>query len=507
MTPLLIVWYVGILIVWWVAWFFSHKFTLKEKTRKFNETMENAKSIEENIIQQAKKKWEDILHVSTQRAEQLEKQKQLDIDKRVQKIEQMEARLLQREEKMDAKLDELTEEKQKVFEKQKEADLFIDKKKKELEAIAWLTELEAKDALFAQVEEIYTQDKLQFINKLKTIKKEEADEEAAKIIAQALPRVASTNISEYTVVSVDIPSEDFKWRLIGREWRNIMYFEKITWCELIIDDTPLLVRVSSFDHEKRFLAVEALKKMIKDAKINPYYIEKMYGEMVSSLDEILSNKWKEALNMLNLPMMKPEIVRMIWQFYLRFSYGQNLWSHSIEVAKICEAIASELGLDSTLAKKAWLLHDIWKIVAQTWESHAIVGADILRKFGADPVVINAAESHHHDVPMTHPISWVVTAADGMSWARPWARFNTNDLFIQKMWELEKLMTNVTWVQKVHIMQAWREIMVYADPQNVSDLELEWLLKTIWEKMEEQLDYPWIIRVVGIRETKLIEFLK
>ncbi len=206
-------------------------------------------------------------------------------------------------------------------------------------------------------------------------------------------------------------------------------------------------------------------------------------------------------------MMKPELVKMIGQFYLRFSYGQNLWQHSIEVAKIAEAIASELGLDSNLAKKAGLLHDIGKIIAQAGESHALIGADVLRKFGMDPAIINAAEAHHYDVPITDPIAWVVTAADAMSASRPGARFNTKELFIEKMTELEKLIHEIPGIDKVHIMQAGREIMVYVNPKQVTDLELEHILKTIGEKIDSQLDYPGVIRITGIRETKVIEFLR
>jgi ribonuclease Y len=225
------------------------------------------------------------------------------------------------------------------------------------------------------------------------------------------------------------------------------------------------------------------------------------------LDSILTEKWKEALTILNLTMMKPEIVRTIWQFFLRYSYWQNLRAHSIEVAKIAEAIATEIWLDPVMAKKAWLLHDIWKVMSTWWQSHSKIWWEYLRKFWMDPIIINASESHHFDVPMIDSISWVIATADAMSASRPWARFNTKELFIEKMWELEKLIYEMPWIDKVHIMQAWREIMVYVDPKAISDLEVEKLLKNIWLKIEEQLDYPGIIRVTWIRETKIIEYLR
>ena len=200
----------------------------------------------------------------------------------------------------------------------------------------------------------------------------------------------------------------------------------------MIDDTPLSGRISSFDSEKRFIAGKTLETLIKDGRINPFYIEKVYNQVVADLEVTLMDKGKEALTVLNLPMMNPEIVRTIGQFFLRYSYGQNLWIHSLEVAKICENIAIELGLDPLVAKKAGLLHDVGKVIAGAGESHTKIGADMLRKWGLDPIVVNAAESHHYDVEMTSPHSRVVAAADAMSASRPGARFDTKDFFIEKM---------------------------------------------------------------------------
>jgi ribonuclease Y len=211
--------------------------------------------------------------------------------------------------------------------------------------------------------------------------------------------------------------------------------------------------------------------------------------------------------MLNIPMMKPEIVKYIGQFYLRYSYGQNLWEHSIEVARIAEAIAAEMNIDPVMAKKAGLLHDIGKVIGATGESHTQVGADSLRKLGVNDIIVNAAESHHYDVPMTHVISRIIAAADAISASRPGARFNTSELFIEKMNDLEKLISSVHGVSKVHIMQAGRDIMVYVDPHQIDDKKLTTTMKDIATKVEEQLDYPGIIRISAIREQKLVEFLK
>ena len=494
---LLVTWGV---IIWAIAWFFGYKKTMTEKAIKFKERMARAKEIEEEILEEAKKKWEQRIAEAEKKAEKIEEQ-------RLAKMEEIQNRLLDREEKMEQRLEKLEEEKKKVLELRQQAEDVVKQQMDKLAEIGKLSPKEAKEQIFAMIEKEQASEIERFIEKYKTIKTEEAETEAAKIIVQSLPKLATQNIDEFTTKTVDLPNEEFKGKLIWREWRNISFFEKTTWVELIIDDTPGCVKLSSFDHEKRFIAAQTLEKLVKDGRINPMYIEKIYNQVVSDLEQTFIEKWKEALSILNLPMMSPEIVKTIWQFFLRFSYGQSLWQHSVEVARIAEAIAIEVWLDPVMAKKAWLLHDVGKILSTTWESHTKLWADLLRKWWMDPIIINAAESHHYDVAMTHPISWVVAAADAMSASRPGARFDTKELFIEKMWELEKLITEVNGVDKVHIMQAWREIMVYVDPKEVPDQDVEKVLEEIWIKIEDQLDYPGIIRISWIRETKIIQYLR
>ena len=481
-----------------VAWFYWYKKSLTDKAIKFKERMAKAKELEEEILEEARKKADIVIEKAEDKANRIEEQ-------RLKKMEDLQNKLMEREEKMDEKLERL--EKEKIIEKQKEAEAVVQQQTEKLAEIAWLSKEDAKWQLFANIETEYQEDIKEFVEKMKTIKTEEADKEASQIIAKALPRIASEAVNEFTVKSVDLPNEDYKWKLIGREWRNISFFEKTTWVELIIDDTPMVVRISSFDSEKRFIAATVLKKLVKDWRINPHYIETFYNQVVEDLPNILIEKWKEALTQLNLPMMKPEIVKLIGQLYLRYSYGQNVRLHSVEVAKISEAIATELWLDPIIAKKAGLFHDIWKIIATTGQSHTALWAEALKKLWMDEIIINAAESHHYDVPMTSPYSRIVAAADAISASREWARYDTSEMFIEKMSELEKLIKDVSGIEKVHIMQAGREIMVYVDPEKISDKDLEPTLKTIGTKIEEQLDYPGIIRITAIRENKLVEFLR
>ncbi|GHW02507.1 ribonuclease Y [candidate division SR1 bacterium] len=480
--------------------FFGYKKTLTEKAKKFKERMEKIKEIEEDQLQQAKIKCDELISQAEQKAEKIEEQ-------RIKKMEEIQNRLLDREEKMEQRLEKLEEEKSKIVKLRQEAEETIKAQKDKLSEIADLTPKQAKEEIFAVIEKENKDEIQRFVEKYKTIKTEEAEVEAAKVIVNSLQKIATQNVSEFTTKTVDLPNEDFKGKLIGREGRNIAFFEKMTGVELIIDDTPGTVKISSFDHEKRFIAAKTLEILVKDGRINPMYIEKIFNQVTEELQNTFIEKGKEALTILNLPMMKPEVVKTIGQFFLRYSYGQNLRNHSVEVAKISEAIALELGLDPVLAKKAGLLHDIGKILSTAGESHTKLGADLLRKMGMDPVIINAAEAHHYDVQMTHPISRVVAAADALSAARPGARFETKELFIEKMGELERLIIEVEGVDKVHIMQAGREIMVYVNPKQISDLEIEKLLETIGKKIEEQLDYPGVIRISGIRETKIVQYLR
>lgn len=308
--------------------------TLKEKLNNINKTSE------------------DIIRKAEQKSQTLMFEAQKDIDRKHQKLDSIEERLLKKEEKIDEKYELLDKQKEEIATKKQELQKHIEEQKGILADIAKLTPEQAKGKLFDQIEQENNKEINAFIEKFKSIKTEEADKEAVHILTKILPRVSMNSVSEFTVSSIDLPSEDMKGKLIGREGRNVAYFEKITGVEVLIDDTPLVVKLSSYDPEKRFVAAKTLEKLIKDGRINPVYIEKTYNETANGLDNLLIEKGKEALAILNIPMMKPDIVRYIGQFHLRSSYGQNLWIHSIEVAKLSELLANEMGLDALQAKKA-----------------------------------------------------------------------------------------------------------------------------------------------------------
>lgn len=514
---IILVWITSLLIwiiLWYVlVWYLITK-RIKESQDKSLNIIQDANKKFDQTIKEAKYKSEDIVKEAERKASIIVKkvdQEKIFVDKERERLslnfQKSEERLTKKEEKLDNKLEELELEKNRLIEKNKEYDNILDQQKNRLVEMSWLTQEQAKQLILERIENENKQEILNFINKYKGIKEEESKKTALWIITKILPRVAMNDVSEFLVTTIDLPSEDTKWKIIWREWRNISYFERLTWVELLIDDTPLAVKVSSYDPEKRYIAAEVLKKLIKDWRINPIYIEKIYKEISNWLDELHLEKWKETLQRLNIPMMKPDITKIIWQFNLRYSYWQNLLIHCMEVAKISEMIANELWLDWNLAKKAWLLHDIWKIMVWNGESHTKVWADLLRKYWFNDVIVNSAEWHHFDVPLLYPISRIVTAADAISAWRPWARFNSKDFFIDRMSNLENLIWNVYWIEKVYIMQAGREIMVFVNPEKVKDLELEKTLESVWKKIEDQLDYPWVIRIIAIRESKIVSFLK
>ena len=473
------------IILWALIWKLIYEYILQKKWKDLETKIENAENKALKIVEEARNKAEENANKIMERAEK----QSANI---IQQLEEKQNKLLEKEKELFKKENELEK-----LKKEQEDKLF---------SIAHLDKEQAKEIVFSNIEREYEQDLNSYIEKLKKDKQEHAKQEVNALLAKTIYRVSVENANNFMVETVSLPSEDYKWKIIGREWRNIQFLEKITWVNISMDDTPEIIKISSFEPEKRFIAKVVLQKLIKDGRINPVYIEKYYNETKTELPEILKEIWKETLLELWIPMMRPEILEYIGRFELRYSYGQNLLWHSKEVAKISELIANELWFDGLLAKKAWLLHDIWKIDVQSGESHAKVWADILRKYWINDIIVNAAESHHFEVEQIHPISWIVTAADAISAWREWVRNNNTDKYVERIKWLENLVLNIDGVKKAYIMQAWREIWAFIDENLVSDLDVQKLNKTIKQKVEENLDYPGIIKIVSIRENKVIDYV-
>lgn len=491
---------IGIAIVALLVGFFGGKIAF-EKILKQNKEDANKE------IEKTKKEAKDVLQKAEYQASKIEERAEKEIKHKELKLEKTEERLEQKEQRMEEKMEKLEAKKEEYQEKKRALEKVLEKEKTILSDLSWLSPEEAKKQLFEQIEQDQQKEISRFVNKFKMIKEEESKEEAGKIIAKVLPRVAQEWMSEHLVTMVDLPSEDMKGKIIGREGRNIGAFERVTGVEVNIDDTPMTLKLSCYDPEKRYMAQKTMEKIIKEGRINPVYIERMHEETLKEAGDIFLKKGKEALSLLNIPMMKPEIVEYIGRFHIRYSYGQNLLLHSIEVARMAEMLANEMGLNADLAKKAWLLHDIGKIDAGNGEAHTKIGAEILKKYKMNDCIVNTAEGHHFDVELKYPEAWIATAADIISASRPWARNDTKDLFIERMGNLENLITSIDGVQKSYIMQAGREIMAFFNPDTIDDATMEKLTVEIGTKIEDQLDYPGSIRVVGIREKKMVHFLR
>jgi ribonucrease Y len=416
--------------------------------------------------------------------------------------------LSSKEKQLDDKNKQLTE-KLSVLEKmEQQLQIKIDAQVGELERIANLTASDAKSELMAAVEKKIQNEMTVYIRDAEDDAKSKAAEKARNIIGLAIQRYAQEETLERTVSVVALPSEEMKGRIIGREGRNIRAIEQATGVDLIIDDTPETITLSCFDPIRRETARMALEYLIKDGRIQPGRIEEVVAKAGKELNENIQKIGEEAVFKLGIGKVDREIVGLIGRLRYRYSYGQNALQHSMEVAYLAGMMAAELGLNQTLAKRAALLHDIGKAMDFEVEgSHIEIGARIARKHGENAVVINAIESHHGEVEPTSTIAVLVAAADTLSAARPGARFESFENYIQRLEQLEKIATSFEGVEKTYAIQAGREIRVMVIPEKLDDLACQRIAREIREKIEAELTYPGQIKVTVIRETRASDIAK
>lgn len=464
---------------------------------------------------------ESILDAKTQAYElKLQAEKEIKVQK--QQSTDFENKLLQREQSIDRR-DIMLQSKEDAFDQrvsqfnQKELELNklekqlqekIDAKVVELEKIAAMSANEARKELFKQVEQSMSQEVTAYIKDQEEEAKSKASLLAREIIATAINRYAQEETIEKTVSVVSLPSEEMKGRIIGREGRNIKSIEQFTGVDLIIDDTPEAITVSSFDPIRREIARKSLEILIRDGRIQPGRIEEVVQKTKDELNEIIRQSGEDAIFQLGLSRVDKEIVMLIGRLKYRTSYGQNALQHSLEVAHLAGIMAAELGLNQTLAKRAGLLHDLGKAIDYEIEgSHVEIGAKFARKHGENATVINAIESHHGDVPATSVISILVAAADTLSAARPGSRSESLQNYIQRLEKLESIATDFDGVDKTFAIQAGREIRVMVKPDQLDDLGCHKLARDIKEKIENELTYPGNIKVTVIREIRANEIAK
>jgi ribonuclease Y len=389
-----------------------------------------------------------------------------------------------------------------------EVESIKEKQLKELERIANMSTEEAKDMLINSIEAEAKREALSKLYEIEMELKEEATKKAREIVATAIQRCASDEVASATVSVVTLPNEEMKGRIIGREGRNIRTLETLTGVDLIIDDTPEVVVLSSYDPIRREIARLSLERLIQDGRIHPGRIEEVVEKAQQEVEGRIKEEGERAIFEAKLTKVHPELVRALGRLIFRTSYGQNVLSHSQEVSRLAGIMAAELGIDPTLAKRAGLLHDIGKALDYDAEGpHALLGAEFARKYNENEIVVNAIASHHGEEPPNSIEAVLVQAADAISAARPGARKETLEAYIKRIKKLEELATSFPGVEKAYALQAGREVRVVVEPEKIDDLTALGLARDLAKRIEDELEYPGQIRVVVIRETRAIEYAR
>lgn len=472
-----------------------------------------------NLILDAENKSEtmkkEAILEAKEEAHRLRNEAERDARERRAEIQRSERRLIQKEESMDRKLENIekkeesiTQKEQAIVNKQKELDKVISKQLEELERISGYTIDEAKAILLSNIEKEVRHDASLMIKDIESKAKEEADKKAKNIITGAIQRCAADHVAETTVSVVELPNDEMKGRIIGREGRNIRAIETLTGVDLIIDDTPEAVILSGFDPVRREIARIALEKLIVDGRIHPARIEEMVEKAEREVNAIIKEEGEQATFEVGIHNLHPELVKLLGRLKYRTSYGQNVLKHSIEVAHLAGLMAGELGLDIKLAKRAGLLHDIGKALDHEVEgTHVDIGIDVLRRYKESEAVINGMAAHHGDYEPKSMEAVLIAAADALSAARPGARRETLDAYIKRLEKLEEIANTTPGVKKSFAIQAGREIRIIAKPDDVNDEEIVFLAREISKKIESELEYPGQIKVNVVRETRAVDYAK
>ena len=475
-----------------------------EATRIINEAIRSGESRKKEMLLEAK----DEIHKSRTEHEKEMKERKAEISKQERRLQQKEDTLDKKSDAYERKEEELNRRLAKVAETQAAADEIKQQQQQTLEQISGLTQEQAKEYLLKSVESDVRHESAMKIKEIEQQLKDEAEDKAREIISTAIQRCAADHAAEVTVSVVALPNDEMKGRIIGREGRNIRTLETITGVDLIIDDTPEAITVSSFDPVRREIARLALEKLIADGRIHPTRIEDMVEKAKKEVDRTIREEGERACYETGVHNLNPELVKILGHQKYRTSYGQNVLNHSIEVAHIAGLMASELGVDVALAKRAGLLHDLGKAIDHEVEgSHVQLGADLVRKYKENPVVVNAVEAHHGDVEPKTVIAVLVQAADAISAARPGARRENVENYIRRLQKLEELTGSYPGVEKAYAIQAGREVRIMVKPEVVTEDNMIILARDIAKKIEAELEYPGQIKVNVIRETKAVEFAK
>ena len=506
---------VGVIVVLVIGFLLGIMYRKKVAEREISSAEEEAKRIINESIKAAESKKREALVEAREEIHKNRTEYEREVKERRNELSKQERRLQQKEENLDRKNDALEKKTEALNQKLSQAETMQEEiklvKKSQLEMlekISGYTVDEAKQYLISNVETEVTHEMAAKVREVEARYKDEAEEKAREIIATAIQRCAADHASEITVSVVPLPNDEMKGRIIGREGRNIRSIETLTGCDLIIDDTPETITVSSFDPVRREIARIALERLIQDGRIHPARIEEMVAKAQREVNATIKAEGERAAFETNIHGLHPEIIRLLGRMKYRTSYGQNVLNHSIEVAHIAGLLAAELGVDVTTAKRAGLLHDLGKSIDHEVEgSHVTIGVDIARKYKESPEVIHAIEAHHNDVEPHSVIACLVQAADAISASRPGARRENIENYVKRLEKLEEVTRSFPGIESCYAIQAGREIRVMVKPDEVSEDEMVLLARNIAKKIESELTYPGQIKVHVLRETKAVEYAK
>jgi ribonuclease Y len=497
-----------VLVIGIIAGYLARRYSLLQGSKSLEE--ENKKKAEE-----AEKKSKEIILEAKEKAASILADAKSELKEQESNLKSMENRLFKKEENLEQKSEQFEKEKEKIEKlnqeikiRQEETDKIKLEAEKQLEKVSQLSTEEAKNQLFQKIEDESRDELAQKLKKIDREQLEEIEKKSLEIITTAIERYSRANVAELTTTSFPLNDEEFKGKIIGREGRNIRAIEKETGVELLMDESPDAVIISSFDPLRREIAKLALEKLVKDGRIQPAKIEEKVEEARQEINKRIQEIGENAAQELGIYDLPKEIIQLLGKLHFRTSYGQNVLTHSIEVAYLSEMIAAELGLNTEIAKKAGLLHDIGKALSHEIEgSHIELGIKLLKKYNINQDVIIAMQSHHGDYPFASPLAYIITAADALSAARPGARRDTLENYIKRLGDLEKIAQNFDGVKNAYAVSAGRELRVFVIPEKIDDFGALKMAQEIAGRIQSELNYPGEIKVNVIRETKAVEYAR